>query len=95
MVVGEQLAFYHSNEGLAVVGIAAVAGAHFIDPTDPKGRFPAVTVAPVRALPMPVTLAAMKAEPRLAGMAMFRQFRLSVAPVSDAEWAVILAMGGV
>lgn len=94
MKLGEELLFYHSNEGLAVVGIARVAGEHFIDPTDPKGRFPAVTVAPVRPLPVPVTLAAMKAEPRLAGMAMFRQFRLSVAPVEDREWATILAMGG-
>lgn len=94
MQVGEKLFFYHSNEGLAVVGIARVAGAHFIDPTDPKGRFPAVTVAPVRALKTPVTLAAMKAEPRLAGMAMFRQFRLSVAPIADDEWGVILDMGG-
>ena len=94
MVVGEELFFYHSNEGLAVVGIAVVAGEHFIDPSDPKGRFPAVTVAPVRALKTPVTLAAMKAEPKLAGMAMFRQFRLSVAPVTDEEWGVILAMGG-
>ena len=92
MAVGEELFFYHSNEGLAVVGIARVAGAHFIDQTDPKGRFPAVTLAPVRALPVPVTLAAMKAEPKLAGMAMFRQFRLSVAPVTDAEWDVIMAM---
>jgi predicted RNA-binding protein with PUA-like domain len=94
MKVGDELAFYHSNEGLAVVGIATVTGEHFIDPSDPKGRFPAVTVAPLRPLARPVTLAAMKAEPRLAGMAMFRQFRLSVAPVTDAEWAVILALGG-
>jgi predicted RNA-binding protein with PUA-like domain len=94
MKLGEELLFYHSNEGLAVVGVARVAGEHFIDPSDPKGRFPAVTVAPVRALATPVTLAAMKAEPRLAGMAMFRQFRLSVAPVTDAEWDVILAMAG-
>ncbi len=94
MKLGEELAFYHSNEGLAVVGIARVAGEHFIDPGDPKGRFPAVTVAPVRALPTPVTLAVMKADPRLAGMAMFRQFRLSVAPLTDIEWAVIMALGG-
>lgn len=94
MVVGEELFFYHSNEGLAVVGIARVSAAHFIDPTDPKARFPAVTVAPVRAMKTPVTLAAMKAEPKLAGMAMFRQFRLSVAPITDDEWAAILAMGG-
>lgn len=92
MKLGDELLFYHSNEGLAVVGIAKVVGEHFIDPSDPKGRFPAVTVAPVRALPTPVTLAAMKAEPRLAGMAMFRQFRLSVAPITDAEWDVILEM---
>jgi predicted RNA-binding protein with PUA-like domain len=94
MKIGDELFFYHSNEGLAVVGIARVVGEHFIDPTDPKGRFPAVRVAPVRALATPVTLAAMKAEPKLSGMAMFRQFRLSVAPISDDEWATILAMGG-
>ena len=94
MKIGDELFFYHSNEGLAVVGIAAVAGEHFIDPSDPKGRFPAVTVAPVRPVARAVTLAAMKAEPALAGMAMFRQFRLSVVPISDAEWATILAMAG-
>jgi predicted RNA-binding protein with PUA-like domain len=94
MKVGDELFFYHSNEGLAVVGIAQVAGSYFIDPSDPKGRFPAVTVAPVRAMNTPVTLAAMKAEPRLAGMAMFRQFRLSVAPIRDDEWDVIVEMGG-
>jgi predicted RNA-binding protein with PUA-like domain len=93
MKIGEELAFYHSNEGLAVVGVARVSGEHFIDPSDPKGRFPAVKVAPVRRLATPVTLAAMKAEPRLEGMAMFRQFRLSVAPLSDAEWDVIMALG--
>jgi predicted RNA-binding protein with PUA-like domain len=93
MQVGEELAFYHSNEGLAVVGVARVSGEHFIDPSDPKGRFPAVKVAPVKRLARPVTLAMMKAEPQLAGMAMFRQFRLSVAPLEPAEWDVIMAMG--
>jgi predicted RNA-binding protein with PUA-like domain len=92
MKIDDELFFYHSNEGLAVVGIARVAGEHFIDPSDPKGRFPAVTVAPVRPVATPVTLAAMKAELALAGMAMFRQFRLSVVPISDDEWATILAM---
>lgn len=94
MKIGEELFFYHSNEGLAVVGIARVAGEHFIDPSDPKGRFPAVTVEPVRPIAAPVTLAAMKAEPALAGMAMFRQFRLSVLPITDAEWRTILEMAG-
>lgn len=93
MQVGEELAFYHSNEGLAVVGVARVSGAHFIDPSDEKGRFPAVKVAPVRRLSVPVTLAVMKADPRLAGMAMFRQFRLSVAPLEQAEWDVIMGLG--
>ena len=88
----DELFFYHSNEGLAVIGVARVVDEHFIDPSDPKGRFPAVTVAPLRPLASPVTLAAMKSEPALAGMAMFRQFRLSVVPISDAEWAKVLAM---
>jgi predicted RNA-binding protein with PUA-like domain len=92
MKCDEELFFYHSNEGLAVVGIARVLDEHFIDPSDPKGRFPAVKVAPLRPLATPVTLAAMKAEPALAGMAMFRQFRLSVVPISAAEWDRILEM---
>jgi predicted RNA-binding protein with PUA-like domain len=71
-----------------------VVGEHFIDPTDPKGRFPAVLVGPKAPLPRPVTLAEMKAQPRLAGMAMFRQFRLSVVPISDEEWDVVMAMAG-
>lgn len=92
MRIGDEALFYHSNEGLAAVGIMAIIGESIIDPGDPKGRFPAVTVAPVRRLAQPVTLAAMKAEPRLAGMAMFRQFRLSVVPLTGDEWATIMAM---
>jgi predicted RNA-binding protein with PUA-like domain len=94
MKVGDQALFYHSQEGLEVVGIAQVVREAFIDPTDPAGRFVAVEFAPVRPLPKPVTLAQMKANPKLAGMAMFRQFRLSVSPVEPAEWTEILAMGG-
>lgn len=94
MKLGEEIFFYHSNEGLAVVGIARIVKEHYIDPTDPKGRFPAVSVAPVRKIAHPVTLAAMKAEPKLESMAMFRQFRLSVTPIADDEWATILGMAG-
>ncbi len=94
MKIGDRAFFYHSNEGLAVVGVATVSKEAFLDPTDPKGRFVAVEISPVRALKHPVTLAQMKAEPRLAGMAMFRQFRLSVAPVTPEEWATILEMAG-
>lgn len=94
MKVGDQVLYYHSQEGLEVVGVAEVVRDAFLDPSDPAGRFVAVELAPVRPLPRPVTLAAMKSEPRLADMAMLRLFRLSVSPVTDAEWAVILAMGG-
>jgi predicted RNA-binding protein with PUA-like domain len=94
MKVGDQALYYHSNVGLAVVGIARISREAEIDPTDPAGRFVAVEVSPVRSLPKPVTLAQMKANPALAGMAMFRQFRLSVSPVTPEEWAVILKMAG-
>jgi predicted RNA-binding protein with PUA-like domain len=94
MKIGDRAFFYHSNEGLAVVGVAEISKEAFLDPTDPKGRFVAVEIKPVRVLNRPVTLAEMKAEPRLAGMAMFRQFRLSVAPITDEEWRLILDMAG-
>jgi predicted RNA-binding protein with PUA-like domain len=94
MKVGDRAFYYHSQVGLEVVGVAEVSKEAFLDPSDPAGRFVAVEVKPVRTLKSPVTLAQMKSEPRLAGMAMFRQFRLSVAPVTDEEWAVILGMAG-
>ena len=94
MQIGDEALYYHSVSDLAVVGIAKVVRGAEIDPTDPKGRFVAVEFAPVRALAQPVSLAQMKADPALAGMAMFRQFRLSVSPVTPEEWAAILAMAG-
>jgi predicted RNA-binding protein with PUA-like domain len=93
MAVGDEVFFYHSNEGLAVVGIARVIKTAYPDHTDEKGRFVMVDIAPVRPLANPVTLAQMKAEPRLEGMKMFQQFRLSVCPIADAEWDVICEMG--
>ena len=92
MKLGDQALYYHSQEGLAVVGIATVSREAFPDPTDPTGRFVAVELKPERALARPVSLAEMKANPALAGMAMFRQFRLSVCPVRPQEWSTILAM---
>lgn len=94
MKLGDQAFYYHSQEGLAVVGVAEVVREAFPDPTDPSGRFVAVEFAPARSLARPVTLAEMKANPALAGMALFRQFRLSVCPVQPAEWTAILAMAG-
>jgi predicted RNA-binding protein with PUA-like domain len=93
MTVGDEVFFYHSNEGLAVVGIAKVVKEAYPDHTDEKGRFVMVDIAPVRPLGNPVTLAAMKSEPRLAEMKMFQQFRLSVCPIADTEWDVICTMG--
>ena len=93
MRVGDQTLFYHSQVGLAVVGLAEVVREAFPDPTDAAGRFVAVELAPVRALNHPVELGRMRAEPALAGMAMFRQFRLSVTPITPEEWSVIVGMG--
>ena len=94
MRIGDVLFYYHSQQDLAVVGLATVSKEAFIDPSDPAARFVAVEVSPLRAMEKPVTLAAMKAEPALAGMKMFRQFRLSVIPVEPEEAKVILALGG-
>lgn len=94
MKVGDEVLFYHSQEGLAVVGIAKVAKEAFPDASDPSGRFVAVELTPVRPLKTLVTLQQMKAEPALADMAMIRQSRLSVSPVTAAEWDAILKMAG-
>jgi predicted RNA-binding protein with PUA-like domain len=94
MAEGDEVLFYHSQEGLAVVGIAKVVRTAYPDGSDPTGRFVAVDLAPVRPLKRPVTLAQMKADPALAQMAMVRQSRLSVSPVTDEEWKTILKMAG-
>ena len=94
MKAGDQVLYYHSQEGLAVVGIAQVARESFPDPTDASGRFVAVELAPVRAFPRPVTLAEMKATPALKDLRMLRQFRLSVTPITPDEWATIRKLGG-
>jgi predicted RNA-binding protein with PUA-like domain len=94
MKVGDQALYYHSRTDLAVVGIAKVSREAFLDPSDPAGRFVAVEVEPVRPLKQPVSLAQLKAEPSLAGMAMFRQFRLSVTPIAPEEWAMVMKLGG-
>ncbi len=94
MKIGDLVFYYHSQEGLAVVGVAQVVREAFLDPSDPAGRFVAVELAPVRPLPSAVTLAQMKANPALVEMAMLRQSRLSVSPVGPQEWAAILEMAG-
>ena len=95
MKVGDTAFFYHSQEGLEIVGIAEIVREAYPDPSDPEGRFVMVDVAPVKPVPNPATLKAIKAEPRLADLLLVRQSRLSVVPVSDAHWKLICEMGGV
>ena len=93
MAVGEQVFFYHSNDGRAIVGIVEVIKPFYPDHTDATGKFGMVDLKAVRELP-PVTLGRIRDEPRLAEMALVKNSRLSVQPVSDAEWAVVLEMAG-
>lgn len=94
MKIGEQGFFYHSNEGKAIVGIVEVCKAYRPDPTDPSGKFGMVDIRAVRPLPRPVTLEEAKSDKRLAEMALVTNSRLSVQPVTDAEWAHVLKLGG-
>lgn len=94
MKKGDQVLFYHSNEGLAIVGITEVAKEFYQDPTTDDTNWVVVDLKPVKALPNPVTLAAMKADKAFENMALIRIGRLSVSPVSDTEYKKILKMGG-
>ncbi len=94
MRIGELGFFYHSNEGKAIVGIVEVCKAYRPDPGDATGKFGMVDIRAVRPLPHPVTLDAVKAEKRLRAMALVTNSRLSVQPVTETEWTLISAMGG-
>jgi predicted RNA-binding protein with PUA-like domain len=94
MRVGDEVFFYHSNQGKEIVGIAKVVREAFPDTTDEKGRFVAVELGFVRTLKQPVPLADIKASPALQDIRMLRENRLSVSPVTDAEWKTILKMAG-
>jgi len=92
---GDRAFFYHSVEGLAIVGVCEIVREHYPDPGDKSGRFVMVDVAPVEPVKKPVTLQEIKAEPRLAELALVRQSRLSVVPVGDAEWKLLCKMAGI
>jgi predicted RNA-binding protein with PUA-like domain len=92
MHVGDRGFFYHSNEGKAVVGIVEVIRPYYPDHTDETGRFGMVDVKAVERLPRPVTLDAIKADPALADMVLVNNSRLSVQPVTEAEWNRIRAL---
>ena len=95
MKKGDRTFFYHSNEGLAIVGIAEIVKEFYPDPADKSGRYGMVDIAPVMALKTPVTLAAVKADPRFHDLALVRLSRLSVSPVSAEHWKLLCSMGGV
>lgn len=95
MKKGERAFFYHSNEGKEIVGVVEIVRGFYPDPGNPDGRFGMVDVAAAEPVKNPVSLAAMKRVPELAGMALLRQSRLSVCPVGDVEWRIICGMAGI
>ena len=94
MRVGDRVLFYHSNEGLAIVGIAEVVKEAYQDPTTTDPNWVVVDLKPVETLPQPVTLAQIKAESDLQQMDLVRLSRLSVGSVKEREYKKVLAMGG-
>ena len=86
--------FYHSGGEKAVVGVVEVIGEYRPDPTDEKGLFGLVIVKAVKDMPRPVTLAECKANPKLKDMSLVTSFRLSVQPVTEAEWKEVCRVGG-
>jgi predicted RNA-binding protein with PUA-like domain len=95
MKKGDQAFFYHSNEGKEIVGIVEVIKEHYPDPSDESGKFVMVDFKAVKPLQTPVTLAQVKATPALAKMSLVTSMRLSVQPVTDAEWKLVCKMGGI
>ena len=94
MKKGDEVLFYHSNEGTEIVGIAKVAKEAYQDPTTTDEAWVAVDLKPHKKLKKPVTLAQVKADKRLTNMALVRLGRLSVQPVTDEEWKIIMELAG-
>jgi predicted RNA-binding protein with PUA-like domain len=94
MKKGDRAFFYHTGDEKQVVGIVEVIRESYPDPTDAEGKFLAVDVKAIEPLPKPATLAAIKAEPRLKDMALVKYSRLSVQPVTAAEWKIVCHMAG-
>ncbi|MDB2390391.1 EVE domain-containing protein [Alphaproteobacteria bacterium] len=92
MQIGDLAFFYHSVNEKQIVGIVEICALYHPDPTDASGRFGMVTVKAVKTVTKPVTLASIKADERLQDMALVRQARLSVTPVTDRQWQIIMDM---
>ncbi|MBB3899988.1 EVE domain-containing protein [Roseococcus suduntuyensis] len=95
MALGDLAFFYHSNIGKEIVGVVEVVRAAYPDPSDETGRWVCVDVKAVKPVKRPVTLAEIKAEPKLEGIALVRQSRLSVMPISPEHWRVLCGMAGI
>ena len=95
MKLGDQVFFYHSNEGKEIVGVVEVIKLFYPDPSDLTGKFGMVDFRAVEPLKTPVTLARVKQTPSLAKMSLLTSARLSVQPVTDDEWKIICEMGGI
>jgi predicted RNA-binding protein with PUA-like domain len=95
MKKGDLAFFYHTGDEKRIVGIVEVIGEYRPDPTDETKRFGLVDVKAVRDVPRPVTLAEIRATPKLKDMILVKYSRLSVQPVKDSEWKLICSMGGV
>lgn len=94
MKKGDQVLFYHSNEGLEIAGIAKVSKEAYQDPTTDEEAWVAVDLKPHKRLKKPVSLTQIKADKRLADMALVRLGRLSVQPVTEKEWKVVMELAG-
>ncbi|HWK06691.1 MAG TPA: EVE domain-containing protein [Puia sp.] len=94
MKKGDEVLYYHSNDGMEIVGIAKVSKEYYQDPTIDNDAWVAVDIKPVRRLKKPVSLAQIKGDKRLADMALVRLGRLSVQPVTDKEWDIVLGLAG-
>lgn len=94
MKKGDLVLFYHSNEGLEIVGIAKVVKESYLDPTTEETAWVVVDLKPYKQLKNPVSLAQIKTDKRLANMALVKLGRLSVQPVTDDEWNVIMELAG-
>ncbi|MDP9040633.1 MAG: EVE domain-containing protein [Bacteroidota bacterium] len=94
MKKGDEVFFYHSNQGTEIVGIASVLKEAYPDPTSTDPAWFAVDIKPLRKLKKPVSLDLIKKEKKLASMALVRISRLSVQPVTEDEWQIIMKMGG-
>ena len=93
MKIGDLVLFYHSNEGMEVVGIANVVREHYPDPTTDDQRWVVVDLSPHKAFKRSVTLSEMKAKPELSQIGLIRQGRLSVMPLKAEEFDCIVGMG--